>query len=93
MKILSIPLKQTFILSPIFLISLILSLGCTSKVEKKKVPALFETRREAEKAAKSFNCNGAHKMGDKWMPCSTHEAHENSHNKNQKGHNHHHHNH
>ena len=49
------------------------------------------TRKEAEKAAQNFNCTGAHEMGDKWMPCATHEAHKSSHNKNKKDHNHHHH--
>ncbi len=82
--------------------TLLFGVGCTSKVEE-KTPALFDTRREALKAAnfdtrrealkaaKSFNCTGAHKMGNKWMPCATHEAHENSHDKNIKEHNHHHH--
>ena len=28
------------------------------------------------KAAKAFNCTGAHQMGDKWMPCKSHDAHE-----------------
>ena len=65
-------MKQTFILSPILLISLIFSLGCTSKVEETKTPALFDSKSEAEKAAKNFNCTGAHKMGDLWMPCETH---------------------
>ena len=55
------------------------------------MPAFFNSRSEAEKAAKSFNCTGAHKMGNKWMPCATHEAHENSHDKKIKEHNHHHH--
>ncbi len=37
------------------------------------VPALYPTRAEAEKAAKlHFNCTGAHKMGDQWMPCAHH---------------------
>jgi len=80
-------LKKAFIFSQFILISFLV--GCTSKVEEKK-PALFDTRREALKAAKNFNCTGAHKMGDKWMPCSTHESHENSHKNN---HTHKHHNH
>ena len=84
-------MKPTFILSPIFLIPILLGLGCTSKVEETKTPALFDSKREAEKAAKSFNCTGAHKMGDLWMPCATHESHESSLDKNKKGHNHHHH--
>ena len=45
-------MKQTFILSPIFLITILFSLGCTSKVEETKTPALFDSKREAEKAAK-----------------------------------------
>jgi len=41
------------------------------------VPALYPTQAEAEKAAKlHFNCTGAHKMGNKWMPCAKHgDAH------------------
>ena len=31
---------------------------------------LFKTRKEAENMAKILNCEGAHKMGDKWMPCN-----------------------
>ena len=81
-------MKKTFRLSPFILIILLFGVGCTSKVEE-KTPALFDTRREALKAAKSFNCTGAHKMGDKWMPCATHESHENA----NKKHTHHHHNH
>jgi len=33
---------------------------------------LFETRTEAENMAKTLGCSGAHKMGDKWMPCKSH---------------------
>jgi hypothetical protein len=37
------------------------------------VPALYPTQAEAEKAAKlHFNCTGAHKMGNQWMPCAQH---------------------
>ena len=79
--------KKAFIFSQFILITFLF--GCTSKVEE-KTPALFDTRREALKAAKSFNCTGAHKMGDKWMPCSTHESHENA---DKKNHTHQHHNH
>ncbi|MCF8133099.1 MAG: DUF3721 domain-containing protein [Synechococcus sp. Tobar2m-G35] len=41
------------------------------------VPALYPTQAEAEKAAKlHFNCTGAHKMGNQWMPCAKHgDAH------------------
>ncbi|NDF63102.1 MAG: hypothetical protein EB136_09365 [Synechococcaceae bacterium WBB_3_034] len=40
------------------------------------VPALYATQAEAEKAAKEhFHCTGAHRMGNQWMPCSTHTKH------------------
>jgi hypothetical protein len=41
------------------------------------VPAMYATQAEAEKAAKlHFNCTGAHKMGNQWMPCAQHgDAH------------------
>ena len=34
--------------------------------------AMFATKAEAEAAAKQFNCKGAHKMGEMWMPCASH---------------------
>ena len=77
---------------PIFstiIISLSFSLiGCSSNSQRKGTPALFDTKLEAEKAAKNFNCTGAHKMGEKWMPCKSHEAREKS--GNNKSHNGHH---
>ena len=33
---------------------------------------LFETKQEAEKNASKYGCTGAHKMGNKWMPCKVH---------------------
>ena len=63
-------------------------MGCSVGFTKKGTPALFNTRREAEKAAKNFNCTGAHKMGDKWMPCKSHDAHEKG--AKHDGHHHHH---
>ena len=33
---------------------------------------LFKTRAEAEVMAKNLGCKGAHRMGDKWMPCNSH---------------------
>ena len=33
---------------------------------------LFETKEQAEKAAKKYGCEGAHKMGMEWMPCKMH---------------------
>ena len=74
----------------ILAISLLL-IGCSDSSQKELTPALFETKAEAEKAAKDFNCTGAHKMGDKWMPCTSHPAHEDK--GNNKSNNGHHHNH
>lgn len=34
--------------------------------------ALFDTQAEAEAAARHFNCTGAHRMGNQWMPCASH---------------------
>ena len=50
-----------------------LLMGCSSGTSQSGTPSLFNTKTEAEKAAKDFNCTGAHKMGDKWMPCKTHK--------------------
>ena len=49
--------------------------GCSNKpVEKEmKMPMLFNTKEEAEKEAYQFDCEGAHQMGDKWMPCRMHK--------------------
>ena len=33
---------------------------------------LFNTKQEAENAASKYGCIGAHKMGNKWMPCKMH---------------------
>ena len=77
-------MNKTFTLSPLILITFIFGVGCTSKVEETKVPALFDSRVEAEKAAKRFNCTGAHKMGNKWMPCANHESHESAHDNHKK---------
>jgi Protein of unknown function len=34
---------------------------------------MYATQAEAEQAAKlHFNCTGAHRMGDQWMPCAQH---------------------
>ena len=38
-----------------------------------KMPILFETKKQAEKEAYKFDCEGAHQIGDKWMPCSMHK--------------------
>ena len=65
-------------------------MGCSSNSETSstRTRALFDTRKEAENAAKDFNCKGAHKMGDKWMPCKSHDAHEKG--EKHEGHHHHH---
>jgi hypothetical protein len=34
--------------------------------------AIFATKAEAEAAAAQVHCQGAHRMGDQWMPCSSH---------------------
>ena len=36
--------------------------------------AMFKTRAEAEAAAPEFGCQGAHKMGEMWMVCDTHDS-------------------
>ena len=82
-------------LKPIFtvlIISLSFSLmGCSSNSESNSTRALFDTRKEAENAAKDLDCRGAHKMGDKWMPCKSHEDHEKTEKHgSHKGHHHHH---
>ena len=59
---------------PVLFIS-ILSLGCSNKPNEKemKMPMLFDTKEQAEKEAYKVGCEGAHQMGDKWMPCSMHK--------------------
>ncbi len=53
-----------------------LFVGCSSISNQSKTQSLFNTKTEAEKAAKNFNCVGAHKMGNKWMPCEKHGDHQ-----------------
>ena len=67
-------LKHFISLIPFVSISIFM-FGCSNKpVEKEmKMPMLFNTREEAEKEAYKFGCEGAHQMGDKWMPCSMHK--------------------
>ena len=65
-------------------------MGCSSNSETSSTRALFDTRKEAENAAKDFNCKGAHKMGDKWMPCKSHKAHEKHKQSSSHGHHHNH---
>ena len=70
------------------LTSSIFLIGCSNESSQNKTPALFNTKAEAEKAAKDFNCSGAHQMGDKWMPCKTHENHQDNQMQSGHGHNH-----
>jgi len=66
-------------------------MGCSDNPKTNGTPALFETKAEAEEEAKDFNCTGAHRMGDKWMPCQSHSANEDKkNNKSNNGHHHHH---
>ena len=65
-------------------------MSCSNESQKNGTPALFDTRLEAEKASKNFNCTGAHKMGDKWMACESHKVHE-EYKKTDGNHNHHNH--
>ena len=51
-------------------------IGCSDNSQKSEAQALFSTKAEAEKAAKDFNCTGAHKMGEQWMPCKSHDINE-----------------
>ena len=39
----------------------------------KGIKAMFPTKAEAEAAAPLFGCKGAHRMGQSWMPCATHQ--------------------
>ena len=57
-----------------------LLMGCSNHSNQEPTPVLFDTKAEAEKAAKEFNCTGAHMMGDKWMPCKSHHNHKHQHN-------------
>ncbi len=41
--------------------------------ENNIMPNLFNTREDAEKASSKLGCIGAHKMGEKWMPCNMHK--------------------
>ena len=41
----------------------------SNSYEDNRISDLFKTKEEAEKAAAKYGCIGAHKMGNKWMPC------------------------
>jgi hypothetical protein len=65
--------RLTFAMFPLFALSALL-LGCSlhSNAAPGGVPAGFRTQAEAEAAAPRFGCKGAHRMGQIWMPCSSH---------------------
>ncbi|AAQ00539.1 MULTISPECIES: DUF3721 domain-containing protein [Prochlorococcus] len=63
-----------FLFIPLLFTSTLL-ISCSTHTNKSKTRALFDTKTEAAEAAKDFNCTGAHKMGDKWMPCEKHPNH------------------
>ena len=74
-----------------FIVFTFILIGSSSNSVLSATKSLFDTEAEAEKAAKNFNCIGAHKMADKWMHCEKHEDHEILEKKNtQEGHGHHH---
>ncbi len=62
-------------------------MACSNEKKETSMPALFETKREAIKAAKDYGCSGAHRMGDQWMPCKKHGDHK-THSGNSHHHNH-----
>ena len=64
-------------------------MGCTNIAESSRTKVLFRTKVEAEKASKDFNCTGAHQMGDKWMPCMSHDGHEKGETEQHENHHHH----
>ena len=70
----SIQLKLSFLVPLICTSSLLV--GCSTQSQEAGTPALFDTKKEAKAAAKDFNCTGAHRMGDKWMPCRKHKDHD-----------------
>ena len=80
------PIVSVLVMTISFLI-----MGCSTNSESSSTRALFDTREEAAKAAKNFNCTGAHKMGNKWMPCKSHDAHEEGEKHEKHGGHHHHH--
>ncbi len=80
------PIVSTLIMTLSFSI-----MGCSTNSESQSTRALFDTREEAAKAAKNFNCTGAHKMDNKWMPCKSHDAHEEGKKHEKHGEHHHHH--
>lgn len=46
--------------------------ACAQQTGQGAQKAMFNTKAEAEAAARQFKCKGAHKMGNQWMPCASH---------------------
>ena len=44
----------------------------TNSSNREMISDLFNTKKEAEKAASKYGCIGSHKMDNKWMPCKRH---------------------
>ena len=65
-------------------------MGCSTNSNEGATSSIFATKEEAENAAKYFNCEGAHQMGSKWMPCDSHEFHQQNKKDNGNAHHHHH---
>ena len=81
------PILSTLVLSLSFYL-----IGCSDNSKESKTHSIFATKTEAEKTAKDFNCTGAHRMGEKWMPCQSHTDHEEAgKDESHEGNHHHHH--
>ena len=73
------PKRIAFGIAPLGIVSIgIVPMGVISiaaaDAEKAKATAAAaaSASQEAEKAAANYGCIGAHKMGEKWMPCEKH---------------------
>ena len=44
----------------------------SNSIKETMMSDLVNTKKEAEEAALKYGCVGAHKMGNKWMPCKMH---------------------
>ena len=45
----------------------------SNKDNENMISNLFTTKEAAEKSAAKYGCVGAHKMGEKWMPCDSNQ--------------------
>tara|TARA_Y100001968_G_scaffold221019_1_gene203977 strand:- start:2438 stop:2698 length:261 start_codon:yes stop_codon:yes gene_type:complete len=69
-------IKLKALLSVIFISILFSLMGCSDNSKPTSIRVLFDTKEEAERAAKDINCSGAHKMDEGWMPCNNHATNE-----------------